>query len=283
MQLLSARLPYLITGMDARFGVPPGDQLAKRKLAEFKSAYAAVNTKAPIEITIVGDIDEKAAISAVAQSFGALPKRDATAPDYRAARSVAWSPPAKLLSLTHTGDADQAVVGAVWRTDDDADFARDVGLDVVADVLDIMLTDEVREKLGASYGASVNSSTSAEYKDFGYLVADSIVSPTSADTVDKAIADAVAELRAKPIDKDLLARALNPETEKARQNLRKNGYWARAIQSAQTEPDRLDRIRQRVQVLQSITPADIQRLAQTFLTPDRMTRIRVVSDKLAAK
>lgn len=283
MQLLNARLPYLITGKDGRFGVPPGDQLVARDLKEFKTAFAAVKSEAPVEITIVGDIDEKAAVLAVAQSFGALPKRDAQAPDYAGARKVAWAPPAGLISLTHSGDADQAVVGAVWRTEDDADFRRDIGLSMVANVLDVMLTDDVREKLGASYGASVNSSTSAEYKDFGYLVAETIVSPGAAEAVDKAIADDVAELRAKPIDKDLLARALNPEVEKARQNLRQNGYWARAIQSAQTEPERLDRVRQRIEVLQSITPADIQRLAQTYLVPGRMTRIRVVSEKLGAK
>jgi zinc protease len=56
-----------------------------------------------------------------------------------------------------------------------------------------------------------------------------------------------------------------------------------ALQVAQSEPDRLDRVRKRIEILQSVTPADIQKLAQTYLAPDRMTRLRVTSQKLASK
>jgi len=125
---------------------------------------------------------------------------------------------------------------------------------------------------------------SSDYTHYGYLVADAVVSPTKADVVDKAIAEAAATLRDKQIDKDTLERALNPELEKAQRNLRENGYWLAALQAAQSEPDRLDRVRKRIEILKSITPADIQKLAQTYLTPDRMNRLRVTSEKtLAAK
>lgn len=282
LQLLNARLPYLLTGHDARFGLPPASELIKRNLDEFKSVYSPASASAPIEITIVGDVDEKAAIDAVAKSFGALPKRDLNAPDYSAARNVKWAASSAPLTLTHTGEADQAVVGAVWRTDDDKDFRTEIGLDMVGNVLDLMLTDSVREQLGASYGASVGSTMSSDYTGFGYVVADAVVSPTKADVVDKAIADAVASLRDKQIDKDMLTRALNPELEKAQQNLRQNNYWLAALQVAQSEPDRLDRIRKRIEILKSITPADIQKLARTYLTPDRMTRLRVTAEKTIA-
>ena len=283
LQLLNARLPYLITGHDARFGLPPASDLIQRNLNEFKAVYAPASATAPIEITIVGDVDEKAAVDAVAKSFGALPKRDLKAPDYTDARKVKWAAAAAPITLTHTGEADQAVVGSVWRTDDDKDFRTELGLAMVSNVLELMLTDSVREQLGASYGASVDSTMSSDYTGFGYVLADAVVSPTKADIVDKAIADAVESLRNKPIDKDMLARALNPELEKARRNLRENGYWLAALQVAQTEPDRLDRVRKRIDILQSITAADVQKLAQTYLTPDRMTRLRVTSQKLAAK
>ena len=283
MMLLNSRLPYLLTGRDARFGLPPADKLLARNLGEFKTVYAAASATAPIEITVVGDVDESAAIAAVAQSFGALPERRLNAADYGAARNVSWAPVSTPLALTHTGDADQAIVGAVWRTDDDADFRTQVGLTLVKDVLQLMLTDSVREKLGASYGASVSSTMSSDFKDFGYMVADAVISPTKAEVVEKAIADAAASLRTTPIDKDMLARALNPELEKARHDQRENAYWLQAIQVAQSEPARLDRARQRIAILQSITAADIQRLARTYLTPARETPLRVMSQKLAAK
>lgn len=281
--LLQARLPYLLTGGDGRFGLPPAAELMDRNLAEFRQAYAPLSASAPIEITVVGDVDEKAVIEAVANSFGGLPERQAAAPDYSAARTGVWAPGDGPITLTHSGEADQALVGAVWHTDDDRDFKTEVGMEVVANVLDLMLTDTVREKLGASYGASVSSVMSSEYSDFGYLVADSVVSPEGADVVDSAIAEAAAELRSEPIDADMLSRAVNPELEKARRQQRENGYWVQVLASAQSEPQRLDRIRQRIALLQSITPADVQRLARTYLAPERMNRIRVTSEKLAAR
>ena len=97
-------------------------------------------------------------------------------------------------------------MGAVWHTDDDKDFRTEVGLDMVGNVLDLMLTDSVREQLGASYGASVGSTMSSDYTDFGYVVADAVVSPTKADVVDKAIADAAAS-SARQADRQGHARA----------------------------------------------------------------------------
>src|SRR5206468_1311187 len=69
------RLPILLANGDQRFGMPRDTELAKRNFAEAKAALAPVIASAPIEVTIVGDVDENAAIAAVAASFGALPQR----------------------------------------------------------------------------------------------------------------------------------------------------------------------------------------------------------------
>ena len=79
-----------------------------------------------------------------------------------------------------------------------------------------MLTDSVREKLGDSYGVSLQSSMSDTFKGFGYLSAAAVVAPDKTDEVQQAIAEAAAELRDQPVSADLLARARNPELEKDR-------------------------------------------------------------------
>ena len=76
---------------EAVAGVPPADAARRRRSAlrhcprrrfcrsaistEARAALAPVIASAPIEITIVGDVDENAAIAAVASTFGALPER----------------------------------------------------------------------------------------------------------------------------------------------------------------------------------------------------------------
>jgi zinc protease len=119
------------------------------------------------------------------------------------------------------------------------------------------------------------------FPGFGYLSAAAVVAPDKTDEVQKAIADAAAELRDKPVPADLLDRARNPELEKADHELRDNGYWLASLAKAQSDPERLDRIREKKKLMQSITGSDIQKLAQKYLQPGRVQKVRIVSSKLA--
>jgi zinc protease len=278
----SLRLPILLANGDKRFGMPSGDVLSKRSLAEARAALAPVLASDPIEITVVGDIDEQAVIDAVASTFGAVGPRklaDKPSPD---ALKVAFRSDRSPIRLTHDGQADQALVAVAWPTDDDRDFRKEVAMDLLSDTLDVMLTDKVREALGDSYGVSLQSVMSDVFPGYGYLSASAVVAPDKMDEVQKAISDTVAELRDKPVDADLLARARNPELDKIDRQMRENGYWLAALSKSQSDPERLDRIRQRKAILQSITAADLQKLAQQYLQPSRDQVAQIVSSKLGS-
>lgn len=276
-----ARVPILLANGDERFGIPAESVLAKRNFEEAKAALAPVIASAPIEITIVGDIDEDAAIRAVAGSFGALPARRLTQSATEDARKAAFRSDRKPILLTHGGPQDKAVVESVWPTTDDSNFREVVGMQLLKDALSIMLTESVRQKLGDSYGVSVGSDMSGIFKGFGYLSASAVVAPDKADEVEKAIGEAAAELREKPISDDLMARARNPELEGADRLLRDNGYWVAVLSKAQSEPKKLERVREHKAILQAITPVELQNLAQKYLQPDRVQQIKIVSSKLA--
>jgi len=275
------RVPIILASGDQRFGLPVAAVLSKRNFTEAKAALAPVIASAPIEITIVGDVDENAAIAAVASSFGALPKRRLNDSVPAAARKISFRPDRSPIVLTHDGPQDKAMVEAVWPTTDDSNYREVVGIELLKDVLDLMLTDSVREKLGDSYGVSLQSLMSNSFTGFGYLVAAAVVAPDKTDEVEKAIADAASDLRDKPVSADLLARALNPELDRADRELRDNGYWLGMLSRAQSHPERLDRIREKKALLQSITAADIQKLAQEYLQPSAVQKVRIVSSKLA--
>jgi zinc protease len=274
------RLPIILASGDERFGIPTAAVLSKRTFDEAKAALAPVIASAPIEITIVGDVDENAAIAAVASSFGALPTRKLSDKIDPALTKVSFRADRSPIVLTHEGPQDKAVIESVWPTADDSNYREVVGLDVLKDVLNLMLTDSVREQLGDSYGVSVSSLNSDVFKGYGYMSAAAVVAPDKTDEVQKAIADAAEQLRDKPVSDDLLARARNPELEGIQHQDRDNGFWLGALSKAQSEPERLDRIRQRKAILQSITAADLQRLAQKYLQPNQVQQVRIVSSKL---
>jgi len=277
----TVRLPILLASGDQRFGLPQAAVLSKRNFDEAKKALAPVIASAPIEITIVGDVDEDAAIKAVGASFGALPKRKLESTVDPSVRKAAFRSDKSPIVLTHDGPQDKALVEAVWPTTDDSNYREVVGVNLLKDVLDIMLTDNVREKLGDSYGVDLKSAMSDTFKGFGYLSAAAVVAPDKTDEVQKAIAETAAELRDKPVSADVLARARNPELEKADNALHDNGYWLASLEKAQSEPARLDRIRQHKKLIQSITPAELQKLAQKYLQPAQVQQVRIVSSKLA--
>ncbi|MDQ3074223.1 MAG: insulinase family protein [Pseudomonadota bacterium] len=272
-----ALVPVIYANGDTRFGLPPRAALVARSLAEAKAAYAPIAASAPIDIGIVGDIDEAAAIAAVAQSFGALPARAAAAPDYAAARVVRFRTDRTPITLTHNGAAGQAMVIAAWPTDDDKDPVRVAELGLLSSALQIMLIDKVREELGDSYGASVGSTLSDTYPGFGVLNASAVVAPDKIDEVRAAIDAATAQLRSAPISADLLARARNPMLERAERALRENGAWTGLVTRAQSDPSRLDRLLGLRARIAAITADQLQATAIKYLIPRHRLELKIVA------
>ena len=279
--VLGTKLPGILANDNPKFVFPEAAVLSARSLNEAKAALTPLLAKAPIEIGIVGDVDEAVAIEAVAKSFGALPPRDASAPDYREARKAEFRRSLAPIKLTHGGPADQAVLVAAWGTTDDDDQKETVGLVLLADILRLELTDKLREELGDTYTVGVASAASDVYDDYGYMRVSTVVAPDKLEAVEKATEEVVTRLRDKPIDADLLARARNPNLERVDLQQRENVYWLDLVDEAQGEPKRLERHRSRKQIYLAVTPAEIQALARRYLSPDKMLAVRIVSDRVA--
>ncbi len=282
-QAVAARdVGRVLASGDQRFGIPRQDVLQARSVDELKGALTPILADAPIEIAIVGDVDEAAAITAVAQSFGALPKRQADFGAFDDRRVVRFPAARSPVTLTHSGQADQALAMAYWPTDDDSDPVEEVRVDMLAKAMGLMLLEEIREKLGATYSPSASSNQSSVYKDYGVLGASVIVEPGRADEVFAAVDRIAAELRDEPVDADLLDRARAPVLERIAKDRRENGWWLGVAGRAQSEAGRLDRVRRLEATVRAITPADLQAMARKYLRADKELQIRVVSDKLAS-
>jgi zinc protease len=279
--VLEAKLPLALFD-DGRFGIPDASVLGRRHIAEARALLAEASAKAPIEIGIVGDIDEQAAIDAVANSFATLPARSEPV-EAAEAREISIRAKNLPVILFHEGPSDQAMVASLWPTDDDRDYRKVVGLGLLASLLELKLSETVRERLGATYGVNVDSAMSDTFTGLGTIMVNAIVSPKQADQVEAAIIAAARELRDIPISEDLLIRARNPRLESVSRDLRENGYWLGYVSRAQGQAERLDRIRQRRKIYEDYTAGELQRLARTYLTDDKLRRIRVLSSKLAGK
>ncbi len=278
------KLPRYMAGGDGRFGLAEGEELLARNIGELKSYLQPQLKDGAIEISLAGDIDEAKAIEIVAKTFGALPDRGKLPkPQPEATRIKIAAATDKPVILTHAGKDDQAVVSVRWATTDDSDMRSDTKRKLLTDVMQIRLTDLVREELGATYSPITAAFASDVFPGFGYISVDIVADPAKIETVNAAIGRVAAEMRDKPVSDDLLLRARKPLIEKFDRESRENKFWQAAIAQAQGDPARLDRVRQMRKMLNEITPAELHAVAQQYLTDDRRRDFRILSKTVAAQ
>ncbi len=267
--VFSRDLAGLLHNGDRRWTWPTAADIAASRPGDLKDALAGPLATGSLEVVIVGDITVEKAIDAVAATFGALPAR----PDQRAAPSGSVGFPAPVTApvvLTHKGREDQSVAYIAWRTDDfyaDVQQARNVAL--LGDVIDLRLTEELREKQGATYSPSVGWNASDVWTGWGYLSARVEIPPALIDGFYRDVNRIAADLRDRPPTADEMDRARKPRPERVIKARETNDYWLEELAGAQTDPRRLAATRSVLAGYERITPQDVQAAARRYLTPDR--------------
>lgn len=140
----------MLSGGDGRLGVPSPTALSDRKFEDLQAAIGAQLAQGPVSLSLVGDIDEDAAIKAVASTLGALPARSPRQRTGFAEPGLAFKATGTT-TLTHSGQADQGVLSVSWPTTDDRDLKDSLTRGLLAQAMSLAALDLVREKLGATY------------------------------------------------------------------------------------------------------------------------------------
>jgi len=269
----------ILANDDPRSQTPPLAKLMTLDWAQLKPVVADSLTNGAIEIGVVGDIDEQAAIDAIAATFGALPERRAAFDPRAEARVREYAKDRSERTLIHKGPAEQAELRVYWPARDDSDLAEAMQLNLLVRVMQLKLTEELRERLGESYSPGAAASLSDEFPGYGHLFAASNVDYKDLATTRAAIFAIAKELRDAPVDADLLDRARKPLVEAMTKSRRENAYWLNYVAEATTQADRLDRSRKGIGEVEVATPAQLQALAKRYLVDGKALVIKAVSDK----
>jgi len=281
--ILSRDLGGLMHGGDQRWTFPSREQIAGASLEQLKATVANPLAQGDLEIVIVGDTTVEKAITAVADTFGALPKRPGEPPLADADKAPFPAPSAQPVLRTHKGRPDQAALFMVWRTDDlFSNLQRSRDVSILGQVMQLRLIDELREKQGATYSPNASSTASVTFKNWGYLGVSLEVPPEKLDGVVASIRKIAADLRDKPITADELERAKKPRIDQIEKARVTNEYWLGALSGAQEDPRLLDATRSVLAGLSRVTPADVQKAAKTYLGDDQ-SWLLLVKPEAAAK
>ena len=262
---LSVAFGKIINGNDPRFMVPDQNGLAAADFAQLDKAIGDALATNRLEIGLTGAIDEDAAIAIVAKTFGALPPRKTEPQDYGEARKTAWSGATGNHDVAHRGEANQLSWRRTWTTTDDSDSRRRDAMDIFANIVQIRLLDELREKLGATYGASAYSDMSSTYPGRGTFGVSTDGDPKDLSAIEAAVNAVIAELLAAPASTDLFERARKPTLESYADWKKQNGTWSRLTAEAQSDPEQLERFRNSEAQYRSITSDEVWKAAKQLL------------------
>lgn len=279
---LGVALSRIMTDNDPRFALAPLEIIQAADFEMLKAALGDVLRENRMEIALVGDLDEETAIAAVARSFGARPARSTDGQDYAAQPQPQWSAARGNFDIPHKGEANQLSWRRVWTTTGDKDQKLTQSMNLLARVITLRLTDELRERLGATYGVAAGSDMSDIYLDRGALSVSTSGDPEDLAAIEATVDQVIKELVTAPVGADVFERARKPVLESYADWKKRNDTWLGVASEAQTNSDKLERFRQSEARFTSITANDLWSLAKIYLNKPAEFTFRALPDEIVS-
>ncbi len=263
---MAADLGGLLSDADPRFTLQKPEAYSSRNYLQFKQDIAGRLAHGAIEIGIVGDFAEADAIAEVARTLGALPMREAEFRPYADQRQRGFTQDHRPRIVRHTGPADQALLRLTWLTRDDSDPVEKQVLNLLQRIVQIELTENLRQRLGKAYSPGAASDLSRAWQRYGTFAISASVDVQDLAATRAAIAATLTELRDRPVSADVLLRARAPLLEGFANSLKGNPGWLLLVATAQSNSERIDRQLKAPERIMAVTPAEIQAAARRYLT-----------------
>ena len=247
--------------------LPSDDVLTRLHAADFAALLDPPLLTEPLEVTLVGDITEKQAITEVAKTFGALPARkavDRTRPDAFFLRGL--DAPLPPVTVTMPGAA-SAAIGVVWPLWVATPERRreELATHLVGRILSDSLRRRIREQLGKTYSPYVEVS-SEDNADQGLVMALVDAAPGDLDLVRSEVLAAAAAVAKGDFDAASLDRARAPILARMDAGKGENLWWLNLIAAGRGDAARLRDLAGERDLLASLSLAEVKQAAATWLS-----------------
>jgi zinc protease len=246
---------------------PARETMMAWKAADLSRVLRPILTQAPLEVTIVGDVDEKDAIAAVAASLGALPARPAASrpkPDAWFMRFPADPP--RVTRVEHHGNKETAMLGVYWPlyVATPARRREEYALYLLSGVMRDELRHRVREDLGMTYTPSATTQM-PDNADQGYMIAAVETRPGDVETVRKEVEALAARLAKGEITQGELDAVRQPilADDAARQVT--NDWWVNLLSASTRDGQGMRDLLERRQKFEAITLDEVKAAAAAWL------------------
>lgn len=173
--------------------------------------------------------------------------------------------PGKTEKIIHKGKDEKSMVYLVWFAPGPAGFSEEKNqiAAVLSEYLDILLTDEIRERLGGVYsisaGASVSTIPNGEYRLSVFFQCD----PARAKELIAAVEDRITETAARSLNQATFNKSTEALLKEYENSMQRNLYIAQSYaNSSALYETPLGRLNSRPNVIRAIRPQDVQALCR---------------------
>lgn len=274
--VLGRDLGGLLRGGDARWTTPTRADIEGLTPEAFRALWEPLLKSGPIEVMIFGDISADEAVAATAKSFGALKKRVARRVPLAQASPASVAPTPVALVRTHKGVKEQAAAVLAWPLGGGiANIYEARKLEILAQIFNDRIFTQLREEEGASYSPSVDSSWPTGLESGGSFVVTSQLKPEGFERFFAISQGIAADLAARPVSADELARVINPLHEAINRASSGNSFWLGQLVGATRDPRKIAALQSLVTDYLRITPDELQQAASKWLKPEKAFRLEV--------
>ena len=268
-----------LAGGDTRFGLPDFDTFAKNSLTDIRNWLTPAFREAPVEITLVGNLDPESVIELAALYLGGLPGRHNATGVFASGNRHPAFPATAALTVYVPTVIPKALVTLAFSTNDFRNITENRRLSVLSEIFDDRMRVRIREEMGASYTAYAYNNPSRAYDGYGLLSAVVQADPEDTGTVTAELYRIADDMAEQGITEDELSRAVNPILASIKERVKTNDYWLESVlKRASRYPAQLDWCRSFYNDYAAITASEINALARKYLVTDNAATVVVVPD-----
>lgn len=246
--------------------MPDKAVMAEMNSKAFERILQPILTSAPVEVTLVGDIDEKLAIAAVGKSFGTWPTRGAVPAGNDGVFRRVPDGVAADVTARHSGAGDKAALNIVLPLYVATPERRreELAINLLGEIAQASLRHRLRGELGKTYAPSVSVEL-PDFADQGVIELTVETSPADLALVEKEAKAILGRLASGEISEQQLEDARQPLAAQLEQNLTSNKFWSSVLAGSSLDPIRIADARNLLPLTRAITLADVKKAAADWL------------------
>ncbi|MES2695578.1 MAG: insulinase family protein [Verrucomicrobiota bacterium] len=262
---MRALTDYLFKG-DARFTWGAPKDYISMSVLDVKRWMEPALSRGYVEVTIVGDIAEPAAVATMTKTLGALKPRAATKTMEATPKPVQISAPAGFKRIEFIGEQNVGLVVGTWPLAKELHIRDQAAMELLAKLLEIRVRTELRENLGLAYSPSAEFQPYDGFQKFATLRAQVDCAPNDTTRVGTLIEKIGADLAKEGVKEGEFIGARGILKSQFKQAFRDNGFLVSALMRAQERPQEIEEIMAlQSGVLDQLTLEEVNALAKEVL------------------